>query len=459
MIPTRAECFVLLPGTDVPDEWLPPQACGCTEENEGRAGPDLTGDWQRDVGFYPAHTHSLSITADHHAVMPRLKGGREESPPISKTLNPAELEQEEWRERDEWMLSYLKKHKEQVNTAARGGNPTNLLDIITQGNKNSFRDHYSSRGGSRKAGGPFASFCEKRQSNPNYPLLIRAGVEGNELFKSQLMDEMAREGWRQYLSQVRPPTASATFAYLAKCEGRKPRAEHYSCEEQIEDATGTLRLLGAEKCALLADSSEDRFATPEVLARVKPRPSAALTPSGPFRHPRQGGRMKFGLVLPQAGRPPPTLLRSGPVSGCFQFFRQEGVSKAFASWPPKKAPGPYGLKSEFLRGLPSLLAPVTSSLNIILQTGRFPPPTLKLFVILSDKPRRPKKQRRATRPISLISVLSEALETVVYNRLMCKFEGSLIDSQYAYRRARGTEHHLLDLANERKGYVYLHRFH
>ena len=47
--------------------------------------------------------------------------------------------------------------------------------------------------------------------------------------------------------------------------------------------------------------------------------------------------------------------------------------------------------------------------------------------------------------MSLISVISKALEAVALNRLLEKLEMGLTGRQYANRRGLGTEHHLLEL--------------
>ena len=187
--------FILLPGTNVPDEWLPPQACDWLDDSEGGAAPDPLGEKQKeDDSFYPALTYEHAIIADHHPVMLRLKDGREASPPVPRTLNLAELDHDKWRERDEVMLAHLAQHKAQMDTAAGAGNPTNLLNIITQGIRNCFQDYYGSRGGARQEKDPFAAFCQKHHADPNYPLLIKADMEGDESLKRNLMDEMARDG-------------------------------------------------------------------------------------------------------------------------------------------------------------------------------------------------------------------------------------------------------------------------
>ena len=123
------------------------------------------------------------------------------------------------------------------------------------------------------------------------------------------------------------------------------------------------------------------------------------------------------------------------------------MCKALQSPAPKKAPGPDGLMADLFRSPPSLVKPITVLFNVILRAGHFPASLLRLYAILLDKPKRPPDQCRSKRPISLISVLSKALETVILNRIMVVLEDKLADCQYAYRHSRGTEHHLLEMAD------------
>ena len=96
---------------------------------------------------------------------------------------------------------------------------------------------------------------------------------------------------------------------------------------------------------------------------------------------------------------------------------------------------------------PSLVAPVATIFNFILRTVYMPTALSNLYIILLDKPKSPTGLCKSKSPISLISVLPKALGTLVLNRMMDQLEGRRVDSQYAYRRVRGTEHHLLELAD------------
>ena len=91
MIPTHTKGsalgkFLLLPGANILEELLPAQAPDWSGEQEGGAEPDEDPDWYGSDGFSPARTCRLRIIADHHPVLLRMKGAREQSP--SKVSSP-----------------------------------------------------------------------------------------------------------------------------------------------------------------------------------------------------------------------------------------------------------------------------------------------------------------------------------------------------------------------------------
>ena len=147
---------------------------------------------------------------------------------------------------------------------------------------------------------PFEIFCRRHLHDPDYPLLIRAHTEGNDLLKRKLINAMVRKGWRSYLSKVRPSNVSALFSYLAGQEGRKPRPKQFSCAGPLLDEGGTLRFTGVEKCTLLADHFERRFSSPEMLQVLTEREQYQTTrgPVPSARHNPLLGREEPKATLP-----------------------------------------------------------------------------------------------------------------------------------------------------------------
>ena len=89
--------------------------------------------------------------------------------------------------------------------------------------------------------------------------------------------------------------------------------------------------------------------------------------------------------------------------------------------------------ADLFRSLSCLVEPITNLFNAIMITGHLPYLVLFLHVILLDKPNRDTELCKSKRPISLISVLSKALETVVLNGLIAKLEDQLTAAHVALR--------------------------
>ena len=67
--------FLLLPGTNIPDEWLPSQSRYWVEAAEMLSEEDKEA--VLTPPFYPAQTFGFSVIADHHPVMLQMAGRSE----------------------------------------------------------------------------------------------------------------------------------------------------------------------------------------------------------------------------------------------------------------------------------------------------------------------------------------------------------------------------------------------
>ena len=245
--------FLLQPGGNILEEFLPAPACDWSEEREGGAEPGVDPEWGGSEGFFPAHTFRRRIIADHHPVPLRIRGIREPTPPKAGTLNLAGMEPEDCQCYEGQISAYVAEKKEQIGAAHKNGNAANILKIIGAGIKTCLRDRMVRTSGAIVERDPFGAFCKRRKNDPRFPLLIKADIEGNDQMRHQVTQEMARDAWKSYLSHIKPPSISDIFTYLAKSEGRKQRAECHFCADPPLDNNGVLRFEGEEKCALLAD--------------------------------------------------------------------------------------------------------------------------------------------------------------------------------------------------------------
>ena len=419
--------FLILPGTNVPVEWPPSQSRDWVDA-EGSSydgGLDLT-----IPPFYPVHTFGFPVIADHHPVMQRLAGKREDRLREQKAFRLKNITAEEWADMENFLMMFLHDNSPYFADCLMRNKTTRYLQKLQSGVRHFLGEHYRRRQASPTLPNSFDLSCRKHLQDPEYPLLIRAHTEGNDLLKQKTINAMARRGWRLYLSKIRPSNVSALFSFLAKREGRKPRADHFPCASTLYDSEGILRFTNEEKCALLADHFGRRFASPALLEKLTTIEQYQTT-LGPVtsgrHHPVVGKSPSSHINLV----PIPAGPYRKPVEGFFPARTETEATNAFPSLSPKKAPGPHGLMAELFRNLPRLLSPVTTLFNMRLATGRFPQSMVQLYLIFLDKPHKPQDCCGSTRPISLMSVLSRALEAAILNRLMEKLEMNLTDVQYA----------------------------
>ena len=123
------------------------------------------------------------------------------------------------------------------------------------------------------------------------------------------------------------------------------------------------------------------------------------------------------------------------------------VRKAADTLGEDKAPGPDDLPAEVYKNLRALHGPLAALFTLILETGRIPGDMLQLLVVPLEKPEKPRSSCAAKRPISLICAVAKLLEVAVLHRILPAIEGQLNPVQFAYRRARGTEMLLAELAD------------
>ena len=188
------------------------------------------------------------VTADRHPALPKMASLREHRRRTSKAFKIRVFTDDDWSVVDEEFSRFLTANEACPNGCLQRNAAAYFLNKIAEG----IRASLGKRNSRRKFplisdADPFQSCCRKRLGGPDYPIPIESHVDGNDL------NDMTRRGWRAYLSRVRPSCVSALFAYLARPEGRRPEAEHYSGAMPLRDLAGDLRLTATETCTLLAD--------------------------------------------------------------------------------------------------------------------------------------------------------------------------------------------------------------
>ena len=401
--------FLILPGT-VPFDALMPASPG---HMLGEGVEQLV------TNYYPAEVYQRHPVSAHNAVGLVLPFHAEPCQLGVRTLSIGGLQQEEWERRDVQMAAKLKMRKEVLAKHAEDGNVERLYAGITRAINEVFQDCFRNKGGASKQIDPFRAFCKYHSRHKDMKKLEAARKEGDKETFFSLLHDIAGEGWRTFLSKMRVSDLTQLFRYIEKRDGRQPLNFKNACSAPLE--SGNRKIYGSQaKCALLADYFEERFKAPPVDARTEEGAQERIF------------QQKWDRWQPTERIPGVTPLE---------------VLKAARGMEGNKATGPDNLPVEIFQKMSSLLPIVSELFSCVLKTGRFPRDMLKIYIIPLDKPGKKSSLCASKRPISLISVLAKMLEAVVYHRLLPVVEGGLDGRQYAYRRARGTEMHLLELSD------------
>jgi hypothetical protein len=106
---------------------------------------------------------------------------------------------------------------------------------------------------------------------------------------------------------------------------------------------------------------------------------------------------------------------------------------------PNKSPGMDGLTGTILRRAWNLLSrQITDLFNASLRSGTFPETWRNAVVVVIPKPGKNPLEARSYRPISLLPVLSKALEYIVCSKIRAATESRLSSRQYGYTQGRST---------------------
>ena len=184
--------FLLLPGTDIPEELLPTQSHDWFMNEEDNFQGEETKD--AHTPFYPAHTFSYPVMADRHPVMLTLKCAWEVSPKEHKAYRLKNLREEEWASLNKKLGQFLSENSAYLAECTARNNTTGYLQRLVMGIRSHLGDHYQRAEGKAEGPNPFELFYRRHISDPEYPLLIRAHAEGNDLLKRKLMADMIRRG-------------------------------------------------------------------------------------------------------------------------------------------------------------------------------------------------------------------------------------------------------------------------
>ena len=123
------------------------------------------------------------------------------------------------------------------------------------------------------------------------------------------------------------------------------------------------------------------------------------------------------------------------------------IRKAISRRSSHKAPGSDNFPGVVYKRLPALQGELVRVLNPMLSTRKFPEVLCRIRLVPIFKPGKDPKLAASRRPITLLPTMVKISETALYHRLLPMIEPQLHGGQYAYRRERGTSHHLTELGD------------
>ena len=227
--------ILLRPGADIPEEWLPPE--GVAEQADEKGASVMKRP------YYPATVFPRPWIDDHHPVLISLGGIRPETQAKPhRALKIGQLSREDWQNRDEELSLYLGDEYEKIQNAIHQKNPSRVWELIQKGITKVLSRYYRKKGGSSSKPSitPFQLYCKRHVGHPEYQALIGAALRQDTKLTTEIMNRVSRDGWREFLSKVSPMDTRAIFRYLAKEDGRVPRARVYSCDAPLINEDGEM---------------------------------------------------------------------------------------------------------------------------------------------------------------------------------------------------------------------------
>ena len=409
---TAIDKCLFSPGRYIPSTLLPTKGL---EWPEGQIG--------MEEHFFPATALNYTHLGDHLPILLPLPCDAEEtsSDKVNK-VRVAHLTEDDWGLKDAELQQQLEKYWPPKRLTQPITNISRLNDAITRSLNFVFQKERR-QPKKRVEVDPFEHFLLANLQHPDMPLLLAALEEKNAPETDKWMSRIGADGWKKYLQSVRKDDTRSFFSYLAKSEGRKQQGFVPADASPMLNEAGKLILTPREKVILITKTFHKKFSAP---ARINPQ----LPKENPNNIPLEPYRKK----------------QMGPC----QPIRLQEMLLAIAHLPTGKAPGPDGFPVEIYKHLPVLRPYLLALLNAMYETGEIPKELRRIYVAPITKPGKAPRDPNSKRPISLINTIMKIMEGILYQRLLPIIEPKLSVNQYAHRRQRGTEHHLvsiMDFAN------------
>ena len=420
-IPTYAlgssiDKMLFLPGYYVPSSLLPPGSARLEDHAEKGVEP-----------FFPAVVLDYPMFSDHSPVMVPIssdakKGGGDGD----RSFRVGNMGEEDWQDREKELSGVLAQRLPEGATGReKDFNTGHYYELVARAIREAFEGEYKKARNAADSDDPLERFLLAHTDHPQMEKLI-AAMEGGQAQKCDaIISRMSGDDWKRYLQEVRLSDTRSIFAFLARSEGRQKSGFVPEDSAPLLNGQGEYVLNQVEETELLTAAVRERLSALAVLWRDTHLSEVLRLPFGPHERPLEPFRES--------------------VTAPFVDVTRMEVLKAIGGLTKGKAPGPDGLPTEIFKNISALVPALQVLLNAVYFKGKIPEVLCRVHVVLLKKPGKDPRQAGNRRPISLINTAMKILEGIIYNRIIHRVEPMLSPEQYAYRRARGTEHHLVSI--------------
>ena len=436
--------FLFRPGEAIPSCFL----------KHGTAWND--GDLKED--FYPGETGDQEEVGNRHPVYLKLPYGASPQPHPIRRLHIKGIADEDWKKRNQRLGELILAQEAALGALEAKGDATRIYEMLLKHTNQVVGDLYT-RKKSRKqerAADLFAQFCKQHAKHPKITELEIYHHAKNVKAEEQLMNSILREEWRGYLARVKPCNTTGIYKYIRKKDGRESGTFAHQCSAPIIEE-GKVYTNPKEKCEKIAEYFATKFTQPREDEPNEPKKLIPQQDEDQYKVYASNGKQNGAQRSQGKGGN----AQKNERTKQFVPFREVEITKAVGDSATGKAPGPDGLPGDLFKLLPAVIPVVTRLAKTAVRTGNIPKPMRLIRLAPLDKPGKDEHRCASKRPISLINTLTKIIETVAYNRVIHAVEAAFHPAHYAYRRQRGTNVHLFELAESmgeqlaRNKYVWL----
>ena len=356
---TVTDAVLMVMGKYHPEGLLPPPVD--QEQNGG------------DPGVYPVFISEEVAMIDHHALFLDILTIDLAKMPQPITYKIHSLTKENWEQRDAKIREAPMFQKLLEQKGSKDDNIERQYSLLMNILKEVFKDRLQRAGGNQDWNAE--QVYEKKHAKHELMLQYNeAKLSGNESQRIQIINEIGRSDWKEFLSTTSTNDMRRIFHYFAKKDGRSQPFYRPACLDPLL-VEGNIVVHPQQKAEALA-----RFFAKKMSAEGKEMRSTD-------NEVRRNIRMRYA-----GGRWPlePKVTR-------------DEVLLAAKDMSLTKAPGPDKMPAEFYYHLPALLEVLPDMYTRMLELNKIPSEATKYYILPFDKFGRDPGLCKNKRPISLLN--------------------------------------------------------